>query len=463
MLFSRKNLTTLAAPAFAVGALVGTVIAIAIAGHSAGAVSPANAKAVAKSATQAKPASLAARKAAFRRPDSVPFPADNPFSEAKRALGEKLFYDPRLSANDKVSCASCHDLAKGFADGAAKGKGVPGRALARHTPTLWNLAWGRAMFWDGRARSLEEQVSFPIQNPEEMAQPLEPLFGKLAAIPDYVTAFAAAFPDDPKIDRTNLMKAIATYERTFVSPVTRFDRWIAGDDKALRANEVRGFNLFTGKAGCANCHSGWTFTDSAFYDIGLPGSDRGRGAVLRLPQVNFAFKTPTLRELTHSAPYMHDGSVKTLEDAVRHYETGIVQRPTLPPELPRKLKLTDKERHDLVAFLQSLSSELTPTVSAAIKPETVAVTTPAAAVDTVSQIDRSFEPGHITIKRGSRLWIVNNDSRTHNVRIFDEKLDFDSGAQEPGEVVDLTFAQPGSYLMSCSIHPKMELHIDVTP
>jgi cytochrome c peroxidase len=340
---------------------------------------------------------------------------------------------------------------------------VPGRALARHTPTLWNLAWGRAMFWDGRARGLEEQIAFPIQNPEEMAQPLDPLIARLSAIPDYVRAFSAAFPDNPKVDQANLIKALATYERTFVSPPTRFDRWIAGDDKALRADEVRGFNLFTGKAGCANCHSGWAFTDSAFYDIGLPGSDRGRGAVLRLPAANFAFKTPTLRELTHSAPYMHDGSVKTLEDAVRHYETGIVARPTLPPELPRKLALTDRERGDLVAFLQSLSSEQAPTVSAAINAKTVAVTSPAVAVNTVAQIDKAFEPGHITIRRGSRLWIVNNDSRTHNVRIFDEKLDFDSGAQEPGEVVDLTFAKPGSYLMSCSIHPKMELHIDVTP
>lgn len=461
MLLSRKNLTRLAAPAFTAGALAGTALALAFVGNPATATGAA--RATTKPAAQAKPASLAARKATFRRPDRVPFPADNPFSEAKRALGEKLFYDPRLSGNGAMSCASCHDIAKGFADGAAKGKGVPGRALARHTPTLWNLAWGRAMFWDGRARSLEEQVSFPIQNPEEMAQPLDPLIGKLSAIPDYVTAFSAAFPDDPKIDGPNLAKALATYERTFVSPPTRFDRWIAGDDKALRADEVRGFNLFTGKGGCANCHSGWAFTDSAFYDIGLPGSDRGRGAVLRLPNVNFAFKTPGLRELTRSAPYMHDGSIKTLEDAVRHYETGVVKRPTLPPELPRKLVLTGKERADLVAFLQTLSSEQAPAVAAKVEPETVAMTSPAVAVNTVAQIDKSFEPGHITVKRGSRLWIVNNDSRTHNVRIFDEKLDFDSGAQEPGEVVDLTFAQPGSYLMSCSIHPKMELHIDVTP
>lgn len=461
MLLSRKNLTRLAAPAFAAGALAGTVLALAFAGNPA--IATGAARAATKPTAQAKPASLAVRKAAFRRPDRVPFPADDPFSEAKRALGEKLFYDRRLSGNGAMSCASCHDIAKGFADGAAKGKGVPGRMLARHTPTLWNLAWGRAMFWDGRARSLEEQVSFPIQNPEEMAQPLDPLIGKLSAIPDYVTAFSAAFPDNPKIDGPNLAKALATYERTFVSPPTRFDRWIAGDGKALRADEVRGFNLFTGKAGCANCHSGWAFTDSAFYDIGLPGSDRGRGAVLRLPNVNFAFKTPGLRELTRSAPYMHDGSIKTLEDAVRHYETGVVQRPTLPPELPRKLALTGKERADLVAFLQTLSSEQAPAVAAKVEPETVAVTSPAVAVNTVAQIDKSFEPGHITVKRGSRLWIVNNDSRTHNVRIFDEKLDFDSGAQEPGEVVDLTFAQPGSYLMSCSIHPKMELHIDVTP
>src|SRR3954470_4143349 len=216
-----------------------------------------------------------APKAAFRRPAAIPFPADNPFTEKKRALGEALFHDPRLSVDDSRSCASCHDRAKGFADGKAQGQGVPGRPLKRHTPTLWNLAWAGPVFWDGRARSLEEQVAGPIIAPDEMAQPMDSLIARLAADRNYTGDFAKAFPDDPHVTEDNLKKAIATYERTFVSPPTRFDRWIEGAAKAMSSQEQDGFRLFTGKAGCANCHAGWAFTDYAFYDVGLASEDRG--------------------------------------------------------------------------------------------------------------------------------------------------------------------------------------------
>ena len=153
------------------------------------------------------------------------------------------------------------------------------------------------MFWDGRARSLEEQVAGPIIAPDEMAQPMDAA-DRAACAPTATTAraFAKAFPDDPRVTEDNLKKAIATYERTFVSPRTRFDRWIEGDASALSPQETEGFRLFTGKAGCANCHAGWAFTDYAFHDIGLPSDDRGRGAVLRLEQAEYAFKTPSLRE-----------------------------------------------------------------------------------------------------------------------------------------------------------------------
>jgi cytochrome c peroxidase len=218
---------------------------------------------------------LAVLKASFRRPDGVPFPADNPFSEAKRALGETLFHDKRLSLDESLSCASCHERSKGFADGKAQGRGVPGRPLKRHTPTLWNLAWSSPVFWDGRARSLEEQVAGPIESPDEMAQPLISVVTRLAADAVMARAFAAAFPETPQVNALNLAKALATYERTFVSPPTRFDRWIAGDPQALTAGEVAGFHLFNGKAGCVKCHSGFAFTDYAFHDIGLPSDDRG--------------------------------------------------------------------------------------------------------------------------------------------------------------------------------------------
>ena len=402
---------------------------------------------------------LAVLKAKFRRPDAIPFPASNPYSAEKRALGERLFHDKRLSADGSIACATCHDRAKGFSDGRVTAIGVPGRALARHTPTLWNLAWAGPSFWDGRARSLEEQVAGPIIAPDEMAQPIEKLVARLAADRGYARAFAKAFPDDPRVNEANLKKAIATYERTLVSPPTRFDRWIAGEGDALSAREVEGFRLFAGKAGCANCHAGWAFTDYAFYDIGLPSEDRGRGAVLRLEKAEYAFKTPSLREVGRRAPYMHDGSLTTLAEGVRHYADGIVDRPTLPPDL-RRGKLDEAEQAALLAFLDTLTLEGDPLPPAAIVAAKSAAV-PVERVTSVSQHDKTFTPTHVRVRRGERLWILNNDTRTHNIRVFDEKLDFDSGAQEPGETVQIAFPQPGNYLVFCGIHPKMELAVDV--
>jgi len=402
-----------------------------------------------------------APKAAFRRPAAIPFPADNPFTEKKRALGEALFHDPRLSVDDSRSCASCHDRAKGFADGKAQGQGVPGRPLKRHTPTLWNLATAGPVFWDGRARSLEEQVAGPIESPDEMAQPMSSAVERLSNDPAMRRAFADAFPQSPKVDAVNLAKAIATYERTLVSPPTRFDRWLAGEDDALSEREAAGFRLFAGKAGCAKCHNGYAFTDHAFHDIGLPDDDRGRGAVLRLPAADHGFKTPGLREIGRSAPYMHDGSLKTLDDVIRHYQSGVVERPTLSKDLPHPLVLSDAERADLIAFLQTLTSETEPAPPAQIIAGKSGPTTPAARVSTVSQDDKTFHPKHVALKRGAKLWIVNNDTRTHNIRIFNPALDFDSGAQEPGETVQIAFPKAGSFLVFCGIHPKMELYVDV--
>jgi cytochrome c peroxidase len=404
---------------------------------------------------------LAALKGKFRRPAAIPFPSSNPYSEAKRALGDTLFHDKSLSADGTFACATCHDIGKGLSDGRVTAVGVPGRALARHTPKLWNLAWGSHVFWDGRARSLEDQVAGPIIAPDEMAQPIAPLVARLAANPAYARAFAQAFPENPRVTEENLKKAIATFERTLVSPPTRFDRWVAGD-AVLSSREIDGFRLFAGKAGCANCHSGWAFTDYAFHDIGLPSEDRGRGAVLRLPAADHAFKTPTLRETGRAAPYMHDGSLATLPDVVRHYVTGIVERTTLSADLRRGLTLSEDERGSLVAFLGTLTSEAEPHPPATIVAARSAPV-PAARVTTISQHDKSFTPTHVAVRRGERLWFLNNDTRTHNIRVFDDKLDFDSGAQEPGETVEIAFPQTGSYLVFCGIHPKMEVNVDVSP
>jgi cytochrome c peroxidase len=293
-----------------------------------------------------------------------------------------------------------------------------------------------------------------------MAQPMAPLVARLAKDRKYAQAFAKAFPKEPRVSEDNLKKAIATYERTFVSPQTRFDRWVEGDSTALTAQEAVGFRLFAGKAGCQNCHSGWSFTDYAFYDVGLESEDRGRGAVLRLEQAEHAFKTPSLREIGRRAPYMHDGSIASLADAVKHYVDGITDRPTLPPDL-RKIALSADEQAALVAFLGSLTSEGDPKPpSTIVAQETKAV--PAERVTSVSQHDKQFTPTHAVIRRGEKLWILNNDTRTHNVRVFDPKFDFDSGAQEPGETVEIAFPKAGSYLVFCGIHPKMEITVDVT-
>ncbi|PWT86281.1 MAG: cytochrome C peroxidase [Proteobacteria bacterium] len=405
---------------------------------------------------------LGTLKSAFRRPPTVPFPPDNSFSEAKRRLGEKLFHDKALSVDGSTSCATCHIREKGLADGRERGQGVSGQRLGRHTPALWNLAWSYLMFWDGRAQNLEQQAFGPIESPDEMAQPKAQLIAKLSANPEYRRAFAEAFPRNPQVTDDNLAKALATYERTLVSPLTRFDRWIEGDDGALNAREIDGFKLFTGKAGCANCHTGFAFTDGNFYDVGLPDADRGRGAVLRLPAADHAFKTPGLRELARSAPYMHDGSLATVEDVLRHYENGVVERSTVAPELARKLSLSDEERAALIAFLATLSSDSDPLPPTTIAAATSGPAQAAVPVTTISQHEKQFSPAHVRVTAGSHLWILNNDSRTHNVRVFDPKLEFDSGAQEPGETVEIAFPKTGSFLVFCGIHPKMELYVDVT-
>jgi cytochrome c peroxidase len=437
-----RSLRALLLAAFAAGALAGGAAALAL-------------------AEDAPPPDLEQMKARFRRPATVPFPPNNPYSEDKRALGEALFHDTRLSRDGSMSCATCHDPAKGYGDGQVRGTGVAGHRLGRHTPGIWNLAWAKDVFWDGRARSLEEQALGPIQSADEMAQSLEDLVGLLTRDAAMVAAFRKAFPDAPGITAENAARAIATYERTLVSPPTRFDRWIAGDAGALTPAEVDGFRLFTGKAGCAGCHSGFALSDYAFHDIGLRDDDRGRGAVLRLEAAEHAFKTPSLREIGRSAPYMHDGSITTLELVLRHYEYNVQARPSLSKDLPARLELSDPERASLLAFLGTLTSEGEPVRPAGIVPGQGEPIPQPTRVSVVSQQDKSFSPGHVAVRAGERLWLLNNDTRTHNIRVSEPTMDFDSGAQEPGETVELAFAAPGSYLVYCGIHPKMEVRVEV--
>jgi cytochrome c peroxidase len=298
--------------------------------------------------------------ALFRREAQPPAPPDNPLTPAKVALGARLFSDPRLSGDGRRSCASCHRPELAFSDGRARAQGRNGAALSRNTPSLFNLAWSSAYFWDGRAPSLEAQVVMPIAAADEMGGDWALILRRLNDDAGLLAALQAAFPAAERMTEDSLAKALAAYVRSLVSPPTRFDAFIEGDGEALNPSELRGFRLFTGKAGCVLCHVGWRFSDDRFHDIGLASRDLGRGGVVGGTPGLPAFKTPSLRELAHTAPYMHDGSRATLAAVLKHYAGGSQQRPSLAPSLQPRLTLTAAERADLIAFLGTLSSPGTP-------------------------------------------------------------------------------------------------------
>jgi cytochrome c peroxidase len=291
-------------------------------------------------------------KAAYKRPAAPPFPADNPYTAEKAKLGEMLFFDPRLSGANYISCASCHNPSLSWGDGLPRAIGHGMTVLGRRTPTILNSAWADLLMWDGRKSSLEDQALGPISTDVEMNQPVDKLVGKLDAIDGYRASFAAAFPGDG-ITLGNIAKAIATYERTIVSGEAPFDRWIGGDERAISESAKRGFVLFNTKANCAACHSGWNFTDGSFHDIGLPDGDIGRGAHVKVVSMQHAFKTPTLRDAVRRAPYMHDGSLATLAEVIGHYDRGGVARPSLSADM-KPLHLTQEEKGDLLDFLATL-------------------------------------------------------------------------------------------------------------
>lgn len=296
----------------------------------------------------------------FERPDTPPAPPDNPLAPERVALGARLFSDPRLSGTGRHSCASCHRPERAFTDGRRQARALTGEPLRRNTPALWNLAWSKQFFWDGRSPSLEAQVRMPIEAADEMGGDWPAILRRLEAEAALVAEFQSAFPGEPAPSEDTVVKALASYVRSLVSAPTRFDAWIEGDAGALDAAEVRGFGLFTGKAGCMLCHAGWRFTDDRFHDIGLRGGDPGRAAVPDGTPGRMAFKTPSLRDVGRTPPYMHDGSLPTLAAVLRHYTGGFVSRPTMAPHMQRRLRLTRKEKADLIAFLRTLSSKSAP-------------------------------------------------------------------------------------------------------
>ncbi len=293
-------------------------------------------------------------RAIFARPE---MPVPNPEERAKIALGSELFRDVRLSGAEKASCASCHDPERAFTDGRKTAIGPGGAVLSRNAPTLYNLAWATSFFWDGRSASLVDQAKFPIEAANELAGEFPTISRRLSDDPQMSARFAEAFPGKNEVTESSILEALAAYERSLVSPKSRFDKWVEGDDTALTDQEFKGFDVFVGKGGCVSCHGGWRFTDDAFHDVGLPGSDPGRGAIPGgapgLPE----FKTPSLREAGRTEPYMHDGSLATLRDVVDHYSGGVINRPSVAATVVRDLRLSEEEKTALVAFLNALSSE----------------------------------------------------------------------------------------------------------
>src|SRR5882762_1562128 len=301
-----------------------------------------------------------ALKALYRRPALIPFPKENPYTPEKAALGKKLYFDTRISVTSAQSCASCHSPGFGWGDGLAVGVGHGMAKLGRHSPTIVNAAWGGIFMWDGRLANLEEQALGPIQSPGEMNMPIEQLMERLATIAEYKPLFAAAFPGTGLSPKT-LAAAIATYERTVVSEQAPFDVWIEGNEQAISDEAKRGFVIFNTKAQCSTCHEGWNFTNDGFQDIGLASADVGRGQFLPgVIKMKHAFKTPGLREIARRSPFMHDGSIATLEQVVEHYDQGGVDRPSRS-DLVKPLGLTPQEKSELVAFLKTLTSHLDPT------------------------------------------------------------------------------------------------------
>lgn len=290
----------------------------------------------------------------FLRPMEVPQPLDNLSTPERVELGKALFFDPRLSGSGWISCATCHNPVLGWSDGLPTAIGHGMKVLGRSTPTILNGAYQKFQFWDGRAATLEQQALGPIEAEPEMAGNMGNVVKDLSDIPGYRKMFEAAYPGKG-INNDTVAKAIAAFERSVVSTDSPFDLWLKGQNTMSEA-ALRGFELYKGKANCAACHSGYNFSDNGFHNIGLPdNTDEGRFKVKAIKVMKGAFKTPTLRDVALTAPYMHNGQYKSLEEVVDHYNGG--GTPTfdnLDPNM-KKLGLSKSEKKDLIEFMKSLT------------------------------------------------------------------------------------------------------------
>jgi cytochrome c peroxidase len=284
----------------------------------------------------------------------MPVPEDNLFTAEKVALGKRLFFDRILSRDRSQACVFCHDPGRAYTDGRAVAIGVFGRAGTRSAPTLVNRGYGASFFWDGRIPTLEEQVLQPIQDANEMDMTLDEALARLKDDPDYPSLFRAALGAEVSVE--GLAHALASYLRTILSGDAPVDRYMNGEREALSEEARQGLAVFRGKGNCTACHVGPTFTDERFHDTGVAWrdgrfSDPGRFAVSGKAEDQGAFKVPTLREVARTAPYMHDGSLATLEEVIEFYDRGGNPSPYLDPEI-RPIHLSDDEKTALGTFLR---------------------------------------------------------------------------------------------------------------
>jgi cytochrome c peroxidase len=298
----------------------------------------------------------------------VPVPADNPVTVETIALGKRLYFDTSLSIDKSLSCATCHDPGHGFAYPGDVSTGVGGKKGTRNAPTIINAAYYTTQFWDGRVNTLEKQAEGPVQNPVEMAHSLAGVVARLTNDPSYVTAFERAYGAGP-VTFDKVEKSLAAYERRVVAGDSPFDRWyFGGDQHAVDKSVKRGYEVFrrVDKGNCASCHAiaehTALFTDNEFHNIGVgvrngAPTDLGRYEVTHTDRDRGAFKTPSLRNIAETAPYMHDGSLDTLLQVIDFYAAGGNANPWLDSKIGM-LRLTRREKADLVAFLKSLSGEV---------------------------------------------------------------------------------------------------------
>ena len=288
--------------------------------------------------------------------EPIAAPANNPVTPEKVALGHQLFFDKRLSADGTRSCYSCHLNENGLTDGKRVAEGALGKVLTRSSPTLWNVGYQTEFYWDGRSTSLEAQAKAAWTG-GNMGADADKVVTTLNSIDDYRTQFESIFGESATPE--NVVAAISAYERaSLFCADTAYDRWLRGDETAVSASTKRGAELFAGEAGCGNCHSGVLFTDMKYHNVGIgmknDEPDLGRHRVTEEDVDRGAFKTPTLRDISRSGPYFHNGSVDTLEEAVELMVNGGIDNPHIDRENLQPKSLSDEQKVDLVAFLRSL-------------------------------------------------------------------------------------------------------------